>query len=219
MSFAHFLNRVLFFFLMLSFKNSFFLSHSLSCTMWLVGSQFPDQGSNLDSLQWKCQQIPTSSLYILKVKVAQLCPTLCDPMDGSPPCSSVHGILQARLLEWVAISFSRDLPDPGIELGSPALQADFFFISLATRETPYIFQIRICIRYVVCKYFLQICSLSGRIAGMMASQRTTCPVSYELNYRHMVLGWRPHSILNRCRSNLNLNCLRNSRKESPGWDT
>ena len=38
--------------------------------------------------------------------VAQSCPTLCDPMDCSPPGSSVHGILQARILEWVAISFS-----------------------------------------------------------------------------------------------------------------
>ena len=49
---------------------------------------------------------------------------LCDPVDCSLPGSSVHGILQARILEWVAISFSRDLPDPGIEPGSPALQAD-----------------------------------------------------------------------------------------------
>ena len=36
----------------------------------------------------------------------QLCPTLCDPIDGSPPGSSVSGILQERTLEWVAISFS-----------------------------------------------------------------------------------------------------------------
>ena len=43
----------------------------------------------------------------LKVLVTQLCPTLCDPMDCSPPGSSVHGILQARVTEWVAISFSR----------------------------------------------------------------------------------------------------------------
>ena len=46
----------------------------------------------------------------MKVKseseVAQSCPTLCDPMDCSPPGSSVHGILQARALEWVAIAFS-----------------------------------------------------------------------------------------------------------------
>ena len=40
-------------------------------------------------------------------EVAQSCPTLCDPMDCSLPCSSVHGIFKARVLKWVAISFSR----------------------------------------------------------------------------------------------------------------
>ena len=45
-------------------------------------------------------------------------------MDYSLPGSSVNGILQTRISEWVAIPFSRDLPDPGIEPGSPALQAD-----------------------------------------------------------------------------------------------
>ena len=54
-----------------------------------------------------------------KVKVTQSCPTLCDPMDYT-----VRGILQARILEWVAFPFSRDLPNPGIELRSPTLQAD-----------------------------------------------------------------------------------------------
>ena len=39
-------------------------------------------------------------------KLLQLCPTLCDPIDGSPPGSPISGILQARILEWVAISFS-----------------------------------------------------------------------------------------------------------------
>ena len=43
----------------------------------------------------------------MKVLVAQLCPTLCDPMDCSPPGSSVHGILQVRILQWVAMPFSR----------------------------------------------------------------------------------------------------------------
>ena len=43
---------------------------------------------------------------------AQLCPTLCDPMDCSPPGSSVRGIFQARVLEWVAISFSRGSSRP-----------------------------------------------------------------------------------------------------------
>ena len=45
-------------------------------------------------------------------EVAQSCLTLCDPMDCSPPGSSVHGILQARILEWVAISFSRGSSQP-----------------------------------------------------------------------------------------------------------
>ena len=54
--------------------------------------------------------------------VAKSC--LSDTMDCGLAGSSVHGILQARILEWVAISFSGGLPDPGIEPGSPALQAD-----------------------------------------------------------------------------------------------
>ena len=44
----------------------------------------------------------------VKVLVAQLCPTLCNPMDYSLPGSSVHGLFQVRILEWVAISFSYD---------------------------------------------------------------------------------------------------------------
>ena len=43
----------------------------------------------------------------VKVLVTQLCPTFCDPMDCSPPGSSVHGIIQARILEWVVIAFPR----------------------------------------------------------------------------------------------------------------
>ena len=46
------------------------------------------------------------------VLVAQSCPTLCDPMDCSTPGSSVHEIFQARILEWVAISFSRGSSQP-----------------------------------------------------------------------------------------------------------
>ena len=47
-------------------------------------------------------------------------------MDCNPPGSSVHGIPQARILEWAAISFSGDLPDPGIEPRSSALAGRFF---------------------------------------------------------------------------------------------
>ena len=53
------------------------------------------------------------NIYLLSAaasKSFQSCPTLCDPIDGSPPDSSVPGILQARILEWVAISFSNDQP-------------------------------------------------------------------------------------------------------------
>ena len=67
----------------------------------------------------------------MKMLIAQSCLTLFDPMECSLPGFSVHGILQARILEWVAIPFPRDLPDPGIESRSPALQA----VSLPS-ETP-----------------------------------------------------------------------------------
>ena len=46
------------------------------------------------------------------VKLLQSCPTLCDPMDYSPPGSSLHGVFQARILEWVALSFSRESSRP-----------------------------------------------------------------------------------------------------------
>ena len=56
--------------------------------------------------------------------VAQSCPILHDPMDSNPPGFSAHVISLARMLEWVAIPPLEDLPDPGIEPGSPALQED-----------------------------------------------------------------------------------------------
>ena len=59
-----------------------------------------------------------------KKSESRLALTLCNPMNCSPPGSSVHVILQARILQWVVIPFSRDLPNPWIEPKSPALQAD-----------------------------------------------------------------------------------------------
>ena len=57
-------------------------------------------------------------------EVTQSCQTLCDPVDCSPPGSSIHGILQEEY--WSGLSFcsSGDLPDPVMEAGSPALLAD-----------------------------------------------------------------------------------------------
>ena len=65
-----------------------------------------------------------STSLVTVLLVTQLCPTLCETTDCSPPGSTIHGILQARILECIAISFSRDLSDPGLKPGSPALQAD-----------------------------------------------------------------------------------------------
>ena len=67
---------------------------------------------------------PYLFLVSVCVLVAQSCLTLCDPMGCSPPDSSCPLILQARILEWVTIPFPGALPDPEIESGSPALQAD-----------------------------------------------------------------------------------------------
>ena len=63
---------------------------------------------------------------MLHAKSLQSCPTLCDPMGCSPPGSSLHGILQAGILEWVAFPPPGGLPNPGIEPGSPALSGAFF---------------------------------------------------------------------------------------------
>ena len=67
----------------------------------------------------------SSLLSAIKTKkeseVAQSCSTLCNPIDCSLPCSSTHGIFQARVLEWVPFPSPEDLPNPEIEPRSPAL--------------------------------------------------------------------------------------------------
>ena len=77
---------------------------------------------------------------------AQLCLTLCDPVDCNPPGSSVHGISQERILEQVATSFSRGISDLGIEpvsLMSPGLAGRFFTTSanyLGSPQDPHGYQ-------------------------------------------------------------------------------
>ena len=107
---------------------------TISC--WNLGTHQRDM-----SLLPSCQ--PTKdlemSLYLFKfqfacmgVKSFKSCPTFCDPMGCSPPGSSVHGILQARILEWVAMPFSRESSQSRIELVSlmsPALRGGFFTTS------------------------------------------------------------------------------------------
>ena len=77
---------------------------------------------------WKCNSgcvlLHSFECENVKVFVTQSCLTFWDPMDWSSPGSSVCGILQARMQEWVAILSPGDLPDARIEPGSSALQAD-----------------------------------------------------------------------------------------------
>ena len=84
----------------------------------LLQGIFLTQGSNpclLCLLHWQMGSLPLAPPGK---------PHLCNPVDCSLPGFSVHGILQARVLEWVTISFSRGSSRPGIEPGSPALEAD-----------------------------------------------------------------------------------------------
>ena len=81
----------------------------------------PVSGSEfLKSLEFpKCACVHAKSL--------QSCPTLCDPMDCSPPGSSVHGILQARILKWVAIPFSKGSSQPRDQISWGSCTAGGFF--------------------------------------------------------------------------------------------
>ena len=71
----------------------------------------------------------------VKILVAQSCPTLCDPIDCRPPGSSVHGILQAIILEWIAIPFSRGSSWPRDQTRVSCIEGRFF-TDWATREAP-----------------------------------------------------------------------------------
>ena len=88
------------------------------------------------------------SVNEVKVLVPQLCLTLCDPMDCSPPSSSVHGILQARIVEWVAMPLSRGSSWPtdqtAISYTWPA-SAGGFFTTSTTQEAQYALLLFFCL--------------------------------------------------------------------------
>ena len=94
----------------------------------------------------------------------QSCPTLCDPTDCSPPSSSVHEILQARILAWAAITSFRASPDPGIEPRSPALKADPLQPSHWGSPSPLTYELvscelskmRICLHLSIHEWLLQL---------------------------------------------------------------
>ena len=114
--------------------------HGITWTgIWDRRSEKASQGMKM-WMNLKVKESPTSwvgqeraflawgEMYVNKRAVlclaAQLCPTLCDSIDCSPPGSSARGILQARILEWVASPFSRGSSDSGVEPGF--LQTDSF---------------------------------------------------------------------------------------------
>ena len=101
----------------LSAPDSSSCPHASASATRILSSTLLDPSLEQDT-KWDC--------VFSKVKrlVSQSCLTLCNLMDCSSPDSSVHGIPQAKVLEWVAVSFSRGSSGPGIASRSPALQAD-----------------------------------------------------------------------------------------------
>ena len=99
-------------------------------------------------------------LQCMKVKgeseVSQLCPTLSDPMDCSPPGSSVHGICQARVLAWGAIAFSVYFPDQGSNPGP--LHWEHSLNLCTTCEVPHRFSR--CTKRLLLSPFFLLCPLS-----------------------------------------------------------
>jgi len=91
----------------------------------LLSESFPSLGVIVHLSSLACPPTLYWSLDVMRgqseSEVAQSCLTLCDPVDCSLPGSSVHGIFQAIVLEWIAISFSRGSSQPRVEPGSPTL--------------------------------------------------------------------------------------------------
>ena len=87
-----------------------FILYGTLCASWtwltISFSMLGKFSTIISSKIFSCPFFFSSSSAAAAAKLLQSCPTLCDPIDGSPPGSPVPGILQARTLEWVAISFS-----------------------------------------------------------------------------------------------------------------
>ena len=92
--------------------------------------------SGIKAEKSSCCYCPLSAptfLNLVCVLIAKLCPTLCDPMDCKPPSSSVHRILQARILEWVTVPFSRGSSQPRDRIWVSCVTGRFF-TNRATKE-------------------------------------------------------------------------------------
>ena len=136
------------------------------------------------------------------VKSLQSCLTLCDPMDWSPPGSSVHGILQARILEWVAIPFSRGIfLTQGLSLG--LLHCRQILYHLIHQGSPYdihrgtlSFQISVSRFHVNTSLCLQCRTLglipgSGRFPWRREWQHTPVFLPEEFHGQRSLVGYSP----------------------------
>ena len=131
---------------------------------------------------WGCKESGTTEqlnwltdcLWLVRVLAVQSCPTLCDPMDCSPPGSSVHGILQAKILEWVVIPFSRASSWPR-DLTRVFHIADKFFTIWATRWDPQTSQLgqAFCFK-LLCKSTIYAAGGGENWAKMSKKFTTTC---------------------------------------------
>ena len=107
-------------------------SYSLLCCVWNMGvvTCYPVTNTVTIYWIWFSERCTRAGLYAV-CSVTQLCLTLCGPVDCSSPGSSVHGIFQARILEWLPFPPPGALPDPKVEPRSPALAGSLF-----TAEAP-----------------------------------------------------------------------------------
>ena len=129
----------------------------------------PNSTFKLSSLQWGEESITRSA----EVLVAQLYLTLCDPTYCSPPGSSIYGISQARILEWVAIPFSRGSSSPRDQTCASCIAGRFFTV-WATRETTSDLEIWSFLEQVRCNMML--------FLGCRAGLTATAPI------RHRITG-------------------------------
>ena len=113
----------------------------------------------------RCMERVTWKLTFSSVQfssVAESCPTLCDPIDGSPSGSSVPGILQARMLEWVAISFSEFVGLQKRKMTTFSIEMDYFkrtqrflLYCLSGMRTTLFSQAPVCFIFSFYKLFLK----------------------------------------------------------------
>ena len=98
---------------------SIFLSFSFGSSIWMLSTNLSSNTLILFSFSFPCSSLLLNLCWILQfthcivhVKLPQSCPTLCDPMDCSPPGSSVHSILPASILKWVAMHSAKGSSRP-----------------------------------------------------------------------------------------------------------